>query len=150
MSTPPLQFGFWNMRGLNDPLKQKEVRSFVSKNKLSIIGLVEHKVKESNFNRIFCSMIPFWSFVHNYTHSPNGRICIGWDPSLVKVIVLGLSSQAIHCKIHSVSGDTQFVATFVYGSNLYNERIELWQDLNSWNNPEGAPFTNGSWRNFHC
>ncbi len=47
LPTPPLQFGFWNMRGLNDPLKQKGVRSFVNKNNLSIIGLVEHKIKEA-------------------------------------------------------------------------------------------------------
>lgn len=94
MPTLPLQIGFWNMRGLNDPLKQKEVRSFVNKNKLSIIGLVEHKIKEPNFNRVFCSMIPSWSFVHNYSHSPNGRICVGWDPSFVNVIVLGQSKRS--------------------------------------------------------
>ena len=135
MSINPLQFGFWNMRGLNDPLKQREVRSFVNKNNLSIIGLVEHKIKEINFCRITCSMFPFWSFVHNYSHSASGRICVGWDSSIVSVDVLGQSSQAIHCLVKSVAGNLQFVATFVYGSNLYNERIDLWRDLNSWNNP---------------
>jgi exonuclease III len=135
MSVNPLQFGFWNMRGLNDPLKQKEVRSFVNKNKLSVIGLVEHKIKEHNFSRVFSSMIPFWSFVHNYTNSSSGRICIGWDPTIVKVFVLAQTSQAIHCGIHSVTGDINFTATFVYGSNDYHERDALWQFLSTWNNP---------------
>lgn len=30
-------------------------------------------------------------------------------------------------------GDLKFFATFVYGSNLYIERQELWQDLTTWN-----------------
>lgn len=131
----PLHFGCWNMRGLNDPIKQKEVRFFVNKNKLSLLGLVEHKIKESNSSRILKSMLPFWDFAHNYTHSPNGRIIVTWDPSIVHVSVLGSSSQAIHCNVQSLSGDVQFLATVVYGSNFYCERNELWQSLTSWRSP---------------
>lgn len=131
MSINPLHFGCWNMRGLNDPIKQKEVRSFVTINKLSFLGLVEHKIKEPNASKILTSMLPFWNFVHNYVQAPNGRIIVAWDPTAVDINILDKSSQAIHCQVSIPSG-TQFVATFVYGSNSYVERTELWNSLNSW------------------
>jgi hypothetical protein len=62
------------MRGLNDPIKQREVVSFVKTNKLSLFGLIEHKIKEVNCSRTFKSMFPFWSFAHNSVIAPSGRI----------------------------------------------------------------------------
>lgn len=44
--------GCWNTRGLNDPLKQLEVKFLIRSIKISIIGLVETHVHESNENRI--------------------------------------------------------------------------------------------------
>jgi len=35
----------WNMKGLNVPNKQQEVRDFYFRNKQGLIGLVEIKVK---------------------------------------------------------------------------------------------------------
>lgn len=121
------------MRGLNDPLKQKEVKQLVRKYNLSLIGLLEHKIKEPNSNRILNSMLPNWSFANNYPCAPVGRICVSWDPSIITLIVLAQSNQAIHCQIQSVSGGVHFLATFVYGSNIYFEREILQHDLSIWN-----------------
>lgn len=40
--------GAWNVRGLNDPLRQKEVLNLVRSQHLSLIGLVETKVRLEN------------------------------------------------------------------------------------------------------
>lgn len=133
MSNTPLYFGSWNMRGLNDPIKQIEIKSFVKNNNMSLIGLIEHKIKEPNSGRILNSMLPNWSFVHNYAHAPIGRNFVSWNPDLGTLNVLGQSSQAIHYQVQSVVGDIQFIATFVYGSNKYLERVDLWHDLSLWN-----------------
>lgn len=121
------------MRRLNGPITQKEVKSFVKNNNLSIIGLIEHKIKEPNSGRILNLMLPNWPFVHNYTHAPIGRICVSWDPALVSINMLSQTSQAMHCQVHSIVGGIDFNATFVYGSNNYLERAELWLDLSLWN-----------------
>lgn len=43
-----VKIGTWNIRDLNNPLKQKEVASFLCANKLSVLGLVETKVRGEN------------------------------------------------------------------------------------------------------
>lgn len=46
MNSTTLHFGCWNLRGLNDPLKQSEAKKWVKINKLALVGLIEHKIKE--------------------------------------------------------------------------------------------------------
>lgn len=43
-----IKIGTWNIRGLNDPLKQKAVCSFVRVNRLSLFGVVETKIRSVN------------------------------------------------------------------------------------------------------
>jgi exonuclease III len=49
---------FWNVRGLNMPLKQNEVRKMVKRLRISILCLVETRVRQENFLRIISSMLP--------------------------------------------------------------------------------------------
>jgi exonuclease III len=42
----------WNVRGMNSPIKTKEVRNFLVGNNISVIGLMETKTKESNAKKI--------------------------------------------------------------------------------------------------
>ena len=53
-----VKFATWNIRGLNDPLKQKEVRSFVISNDLDFVCILETRVRVSNKDRIFNSLLP--------------------------------------------------------------------------------------------
>ena len=65
-----LHLGFGNLRGLNDTLKQKEAKKFITNNKLSLVGLLEHKIKESNAKRVLNFVCPQWHFVHNFDYAP--------------------------------------------------------------------------------
>ena len=116
------------MRGINDPIKQREAASFVRKNKLSLFGLIEHKIKEVNCNKIINTMFPSWSFVHNSIIAPGGRICVVWDPSILNLSVVSQTSQSMHCNVPFIAGNFNFTATYVYGSNLYMDRKDLWSD----------------------
>ena len=68
-----VKFASWNIRGLNDPLKQREVRSFVKFNALDFICLLETRVRAPNKDRIFRSLFPGWRLFHNYEHAQHGR-----------------------------------------------------------------------------
>ncbi len=110
-----LRFGCWNLRGLNDPLKQTAAKTFLRNNELSLVGFVEHKVKEPNLSRVMNFICPHWQYAHNFGHSPLGRILVCWDPHLVTVKVLNMSNQHIHCEVHVTLDDFTFLATLVYG-----------------------------------
>ena len=73
----------WNIRGLNDPLKQREVRSFVKSKAIDLICLVETRVRAPNRDRIFSSLFPGWRLFHNYEHALLGRIWICGNPEKV-------------------------------------------------------------------
>jgi len=40
-----------------------------------------------------------------------------------------MSSQFIHCFVSSISLDSQFFVTIIYGLNTPTERKALWKDL---------------------
>lgn len=58
MSSSSMHFGSWNIMGLNDPIKQKAINIFVKHHKLSLVALLEHKIKESRIDNIAKSMLP--------------------------------------------------------------------------------------------
>lgn len=66
--------GNWNTRGLNDPLKQVEVRKLINSSSLKFCGLVETRVKASYKERIRNNIMPGWSFLDNYNNHELGRI----------------------------------------------------------------------------
>jgi hypothetical protein len=73
----------WNVRGLNMPLKQKEVRKVVRRLNLSIVCLVETRVKVDNFPQIVASMLPGWKVINDYSQDYLGKIWICWDPGRI-------------------------------------------------------------------
>ena len=94
-----VKFASWNIRGLNDPLKQREVRSFVKSQALDFIYHVETRVRASNRDRIFSSLLPGWRLFHNYEHALLGRIWICGNPEKVSIDVIHSIDQAMLCHI---------------------------------------------------
>lgn len=48
----------WNTRGLNKFYKQKEMKLFLKTNKVSIIAIIEHKIKENIASRVIQKIAP--------------------------------------------------------------------------------------------
>lgn len=59
----------WNIRGLNKPLKQREIRHLVSFHRINVLGILETKVKASDFKKVFSSCVSNWGFVNNYYYA---------------------------------------------------------------------------------
>lgn len=118
----------WNIRGLNSPIKQMEVRSLLVDNNVSILGLLETKVKKENCGRIKQSICD-WNTITNYNHAYNGRVWVLWDETKVAVEELCQGSQFIHCKATLLDINKVVELTFVYAMNTSEEREELWLAL---------------------
>lgn len=112
----------WNIRGLNSPLKQREVKSLVKRLKISIFCLVETRVKEGNAEVIQKCIAPSWGFIHNYSRHYNGRIWVCWNPNLVNICGVHVHAQSITCEISEKVGPVSWIHSFVYGSNCGIER----------------------------
>lgn len=85
----------WNVRGLNDPLKQSELQKEVLKHHPAIFGLIETRVKYQNAMQIEVKLFPQYAFFANYNGHNNDRIWVFWLPSL-SVQVLKSTSQLVH------------------------------------------------------
>ncbi|XP_074315324.1 uncharacterized protein LOC141651516 [Silene latifolia] len=117
-----------NIRGFNDPIKQQEVRGYLSRNKVEVFGLLETRVKQNNFATIIRTF-PSYSVLNNYTHHYNGRIWVFLDNRRVTWISSSGHDQLIHLELlHHISNKTVHVS-FVYGSNDATHRERLWHEL---------------------
>ena len=119
----------WNIRGLHMPHKQEEVRSLVHANKISIIGILETKVKRHSFLNIAKNLLRGWKAISNHHCHYNGRIWVLWNPELVDVDILLTSSQILHLAVTVIEKHISFRASFVYAFNSYMDRVPLWSSL---------------------
>lgn len=88
----------WNIGGFNKPLKQKELVKCVRRLNVSIICLVETRVREENVRKFKYGMFPNWKIIHNYSSHVLGRIWICWDPGITSVSAVSIHEQVLTCK----------------------------------------------------
>ncbi|KAK9704781.1 hypothetical protein RND81_07G010500 [Saponaria officinalis] len=125
-----MRLASWNIRGVNHPSKQQEVRHFLLKHRVDVMGLVETRVKVHSAGRIGAKLFGHnWGLVNNYQFHPNGRIWLAWNKTRVRLEVFHLSTQMITGVVNT--GSCIFWLSIVYGLNYRAERQELWHDLAS-------------------
>jgi hypothetical protein len=113
----------WNIRGLNHPLKQKEVRSFVRDNQLSLCAVLESHVDVDNLFKICGVVFRSWNWTSNNSMCLKGtRIIIGWDPSVMDVMVLFQSDQVMHLQIIIKADNRVLFVSILYAANYYMTR----------------------------
>lgn len=91
--------GVWNIRGLNKLDKPNSIRRFVASNKLSMVIILETRIRASNFDKIKRGCLLHWDCLNNYQQVENGRICLAWDKNVREVVFVNGSNQALHCDI---------------------------------------------------
>ena len=107
----------WNIRGLNWPNKQEDVRLFLQSNKVGLIRLLETKVKVVNVDKVASHTFPGWNCHYNFSYNPKGRIWIAWRPSSYNLEVLQESNQYIHCLLTLLSSNKKLFITIICGMN---------------------------------
>ncbi|GAV82551.1 hypothetical protein CFOL_v3_26002, partial [Cephalotus follicularis] len=118
-----------NVRGLNDPSKQCEIRAFISSNNISLLGILESRVRVHNLDIVSRIINKSWSFVSNCSVSMSGRIVVMWDSSLLNFDPVYINEQAIHGQVTLVN-NINFFVSFVYGMCDRKAILTLWDDLN--------------------
>lgn len=68
------KIGSWNIRGLNDPIKQHAIRKFISQHYFSVLVVVETKVKFNKWSQIANNCGYGLECIHNYASADSGRI----------------------------------------------------------------------------
>ena len=112
-----ISFGAWNVRGINKARKQIEVAHFLSYHNVSLIGLLETKVKRKGLGSFYLRRFPNWCFTTNLTWHDGDRIIVDWRTTDFHVDILSCQSQFIDVAVAPNNGDS-FRCTFVYGSTM--------------------------------
>ncbi|XP_074305104.1 uncharacterized protein LOC141640042 [Silene latifolia] len=97
--------GFWNVRGLNNPAKQRHVKWFMYMNKVGLFGLQETKVKVLSLNSIKGILMDGWSLSTNNIWHKGGRIWVLWDPTIVQVDFCDYSAQCNNMRVTELATD---------------------------------------------
>jgi exonuclease III len=125
-----INFGCWNIRGLNATGKQREVKHFISSNFISLCAIIETHVHDVAISSICTSTFGRFHWVSNVGVSDHGaRIILAWDSNLMDVMVLEWHAQFLHCQILLRDGSLSFFLTIVYGANQGVDRRLLWSGL---------------------
>jgi len=124
-----MHFGFWNIRGMFNPVKKAEVRRLITFNNLSLIGFIETKVPENLFVSISSLLFKNWKWVANYDFSSRGRIWVSWDPKFISFEILSINDQAVHGRIKFNHSGLMCYVYVIYGEHTYIQRRPLWEDL---------------------
>jgi exonuclease III len=126
-----MNFLIWNVRGLNHPSKQKEVKNMIKCHKISFICLIETRVKIQKADVIRSYIVPDWDYVYNYDQHFLGRIWVCWKKDEFEVIVLDKSYQSINCVVKSIKNNLNWFHSFIYGDNKGVDRKLLCMNLAS-------------------
>ncbi|XP_050217888.1 uncharacterized protein LOC126668749 [Mercurialis annua] len=130
--------GVWNIRGLNDPIKHSEVRKWIVNHKLSLIAIVETRVRSINIDKAWRSLnMKGWKRISNYNFYDLGRIWVIFKND-VPVNCLIKSIQMMQCEI--TSEGRALKVTFIYGMNDLGNRKEMWRDILSIVNTTNDPW----------
>lgn len=85
----------WNIRGLNQHLKWKELKLFLIKHRVIVCGFLETRVKENKAPNVLKKVVRGWNTYYNYPMDHNGRIWLFWQPHM-QVNILMVKEQFIH------------------------------------------------------
>ena len=113
------------MRGRNSPDKAKEVRDFLEINNVSVIGLMETKIKEPNAKKIYKKIDNKWNLSSNYNHHEKGRVWVGWRYDRCKLETCETHQQFIATKMTPIYMEESVHVVFIYGLHSVRDRKEL-------------------------
>ncbi|XP_074316100.1 uncharacterized protein LOC141652492 [Silene latifolia] len=119
----------WNIRGLNDPLKQCEVLDLMLANKVDVAAILETHVRNNAVQMVWQNKLSRFNLVTNNACHSNGRIWILWASSNVSIQVKSVTAQHIHCVVFNLATQTSYEMTFIYALNLGIQRMSLWDSI---------------------
>ena len=133
-----MKMACWNIRGVNSLFKQREIRSLIHSNNISLFRIIETQVQQENSIQIANDLLRGWRYVFNYNHHPNGRIWVFWNPDILDVSVLLDSDQLMHVEVSIIQKQISFLVSFSYGLHSRYQQCQLWQTYARISNSAGS------------
>ena len=119
----------WNVKGMNSRDKAKEVQRFLEINNVSVIGLMETKIREVNAKKIYKKLGNKWNWSSNYNHHEKERVWVSWRYDRCKLETCETHQQYIATIISPINMEESFHVVFIYGLHSVRDRKELWLEL---------------------
>lgn len=129
---------FWNIRGLNLPSKQSEVKFFIHSKNIQLMCLSETKLDLSLTSKAMSFISPRLEFDHNLADVAFGRLLTLWNPQFYCLTKLSSSDQYIHFKCVYLPSNFVFFLTSVYSHNASSLRLAFLNNI-CHINPLGDP-----------
>lgn len=85
-----MKIASWNTRGLNKPVKQKSVGTFLEAHHIDIFGILKSKLNQYSLDNMMRIRFHGMKALHDFDFSSKGRILIIWNPSYVITNVLDI------------------------------------------------------------
>ncbi|KAL9676097.1 hypothetical protein QQ045_004310 [Rhodiola kirilowii] len=116
----------WNIRGINHPSKQSEIRHLIVKQNIGLLAVLEAKLKGDDCCRVDRNYQPNndWKSL-NIGLDSNGkfRVVLLWDLDIFSIRVLFSDTQIAICEVRCEK--EKFCAAFLYAYNRPVERVCL-------------------------
>ncbi|KAJ8430484.1 hypothetical protein Cgig2_021730 [Carnegiea gigantea] len=112
--------------------KQQSSRPFEPGPSATTTGLVrflETKVQAHNIANVIEKICLNWEWLHNATDIERGRIIVSWHLRRYQFSLLHMNDHVIHGKAFQLSTNKWFEIRFVYGRNVEDQRLPLWNSL---------------------
>lgn len=115
----------WNVRGLNKGYKQKELKNFISVNKVVLIAVLENRVKEEKAEAVIKKVFNSWRWIVKYNVAPSGRIWVVWDQTKVDFGRYDIQKQYIAGQVTELQNGNKFNFGAIYGMHTIQDRKAL-------------------------
>nr|GEW19038.1 hypothetical protein [Tanacetum cinerariifolium] len=120
----------WNIRGMSKELRQNDAKKFIQEENFNMCAFTETHLKTENIMKVGNKVVGDWDWDSNVQQTPSCcRVIVGWNPRLVKVLIINKSKQDILCTVELIPNKIRFYCTIVYASNTRPKRRGLWKEL---------------------
>lgn len=115
---------------MNGTPKQKEDQNLISKYKVNLCAILESHIQRKNLQSICSKVFGAWNWMSNAKVCSSGtRIIIGWNPSVVDVMLIAQTDQVMHCQVNIIVENKRFFCSIIYAGNIQAHRRELWTNF---------------------
>lgn len=98
-----------NVRGMNGPTKQEDLKIFLFQQQVGLIGFIETKVQLQNVDQVMRKICNQWQWDHNATHTKRGIIIVSQHPSKYSFKTLQKNNQLIHSEVIQYFTSKKFI-----------------------------------------
>lgn len=127
-------FCSWNIKGLNQPFKLKELKPFLAQNKMDLLGCLETKIKYNKRDTITMLLGKEWTCTTDYNADHTRRVWICWKHQQDNVTIVLTTPQLVHCYVEGKGSSFVSFMISVYGYNTTISRKDIWEHLGSIHN----------------